>query len=111
MAFKIADPRLLARAALAWNRQDWDALLHLMIPLLPSLTDDGSGHTACPARVVFGRLIPVLKLPGPMDAAARRYLAQATDRQLGVLATTVETVADALTAEGELPRGALALVP
>lgn len=101
------DMSLIARAALAWNRRDWDALWNLMIPLVPSLKDDGTGHTPTGPRRVFTRLLPTMGFPAPLERAAAQYLAQATDGQLRQIAEVIDGLAHALKTADDRPPLAL----
>lgn len=92
----LAHMMALKSAAEAYNRKDWDALASAILPLFPSLPDDGTGHTENPTRAAFRSMIPAMKMPAPMVRAAERYLEQASDTQLAMVAANVHAMSNAL---------------
>jgi hypothetical protein len=83
-------------AAAAYQRKDWDALASALLPVLPALPDDGTGHTETPTRTAFAQQLGVMEMPLPMKKAAARYLEQASDGQLAMIAQNVHALSAAL---------------
>ena len=83
-----------AKAALdAFARKDWDALASMILPLLPALPSDGTPQTETELRRNFRRVLPQLQFPAPLFRAAERYMEAASDAQLRMIHTMVETLA------------------
>ena len=77
----------------AYRRKDWDALAAIVLPFFPPLPDDGSGHTETPTRAAFRALIPEMKMPAPLVRASERYLEQASNGQLRMIARNLHAIA------------------
>lgn len=92
----LAHMKLAQSALKAWQRKDWDALASIVIPLLPSLPNDGKPHTPTRERDVFRKVIPSLTMPKPLEQAAYKYLDAASDVQLRVIAQHVHELSTLL---------------